>query len=234
MNLKIAIFSAGLLCIGCVAPEKYTQQAQTSVKQVREESKEVSQQDRQFVDLLTQHQTIGAQLADQATSDPGSAPIRDIAQKISKESTYELERLQAINRQGPGKHLTAAERPSEAANAQSGDRQHVSGVATNNDSLRNEQSAKDNHSGVAVPDTAASPAGQIGPTAIVSGSAPFAQRWLETMTQHHQAGIQLLQSYQGQLKNDELREYAEKLLEEKQQALSELQNFRPQVGADSE
>lgn len=234
MNLKIALLSAGLLCIGCTSHEKYTQQAQTSVKQIREESKETSQQDRRFVELLTQHQTVGAQLADQAANDPGAAPVRDIAQKISKESTHELEQLQAIDRQGAGKHLTAAQRPSEAANAQSGDRQHVSGVATNNDSLRNEQSAKENHSGVAVEDTSSSPTTNIGPTAIATGSAPFAQRWLDTMTQHQQAGIQLLQSYQGQLKNDELREYAEQLLEDKQQALSELQNFRPQVGADSE
>lgn len=233
MNLKIALLSAGLLCIGCTSHEKYTQQAQTSVKQVREGSKETSEQDRRFVELLTQHQTAGAQMADQAANDPASAPIREMALKISKESSYELERLQAIDRQGAGKHLTAAQRPSEAANAQSGDRQHVSGVATNNDSLRNEQSAKENHSGVAVPETGAS-ATNIGPTELVKGSAPLAQRFVDTMTQHHQAGVQLLQSYQGQLKNEELREYAEQLLEEKQQALNELQNFRPQVGADSE
>lgn len=230
MNLKIAIFSAGLLCIGCAAPEKYTQQTQTSVKQVQKEAATTSEQDRTFVQLLSQHQTIGAQLAEQGSTDAGAAPIREMALKLSKESTYELERLQSLSRT-TGQELTRAERPSEASNSQASDRQHVSGVANNNESLPNEQSARENHSGVAVPETAGVNS-QVGPTTIATGSQPFHERWITTMTQHQQAGIQLLQSYQNQLKNEDLRKYAGELLQEKQQTLTELQNFRPQVGVE--
>lgn len=72
----------------------------------------------------------------------------------------------------------------------------------------------------------------LGPTSVIDGSGSFDQRWKKTMIQHEQAGIALIRQFRDELKSERLRDVADRVIDDRQAIVADLESIAPAVGQE--